>query len=381
MDFEWSAEQRLYHDEVLRFAERELNEDVLRRDDDSEFSADAWKRCAAFGLQALPVPREHGGEEADPLTILAAMEALGRGCTDGGLIFSLNAHMWACEIPLVRFGTEDQKRRYLPGLADGSLIGGQAMTEPDSGSDAYSLLAKAVRRGDGYVLSGTKAFVTNAPLADVLVVFASTDPAGGLGSLSAFVVERGTPGLSVGRPLRKMGLRTSPMSEVSLEDVVVPAGQMLGGPGAGMSVFRVAMEWERSCILASAVGAMERQLERCLAHARSRRQFGKPIGSFQAVSHRIVDMKLRLETARLLLYRSGWLRSVGRASDLDASMVKLYLSECFVQSSLDAIQVFGGYGYMEEYEVERDLRDAVGSRLYSGTSEIQRNVIAAHLGL
>lgn len=381
MEFEWSPEQRLYHEEVLRFAERELNDDVLRRDDDAEFSADAWKRCAAFGLQALPVPRRYGGEEADPLTILLAMEALGRGCTDNGLIFSLNAHMWACEVPLARFGTEDQKRRYLPGLSDGSLMGGQAMTEPDSGSDAFSLSARAERRGDGYVLNGTKTFVTNAPLADVLVVFASTDPAGGLESVTAFLVERGTPGLSVGRPLRKMGLRTSPMSEVALQDCSVSADQVLGGPGAGMTVFRVAMEWERSCILASAVGTMERQLERCLEHARSRRQFGRPIGAFQAVSHRIVDMKLRVETARLLLYRSGWLRSVGRASDLDASMVKLYLSECFVQSSLDAVQVFGGYGYMSEYDVERDLRDAVGSRLYSGTSEIQRNLIAAHLGL
>jgi alkylation response protein AidB-like acyl-CoA dehydrogenase len=289
--------------------------------------------------------------------------------------------MWACETPIVRFGSEEQRRRYLPGLADGSLIGAHAISEPGSGSDAFSLRTSAQARGDEYVLNGAKTFVTNGPVADVFVVFATTDPARGFAALCAFLVDRETPGLSLGQPLHKMGLRTSPMSEVFLDDCVVPADRLLGRPGGGMAVFNSSMEWERGCILAAGVGSMQRQLERSVAYARERRQFGKPIGKNQAVSHRIADMKVRLEAARMLLYRLGWLMDQGRSSPLDAAMTKLFLSESLVQSSMDAVTVHGGYGYMTEYELERDLRDAIGSRLYSGTSDLQRNVIAGHLRL
>jgi alkylation response protein AidB-like acyl-CoA dehydrogenase len=381
VDFSLTEEQERYREEVLRFARAELNQDLISRDEESSFPAEAWKRCATFGLQGLPVPEDYGGSGADPLTIMVAMEALGQGCRDNGLLFSLNAQMWSCEMPLVRAGSEEQKRRYLPGLCDGSLIGSQAMTEPGTGSDAFALGTRAVRRGEGYVLTGSKTFVTNAPVAELFIVFAVTDPTEGIGSLSAFLVDRDTPGLSVGEPLHKMGLRTSPMGELFLSDCEVSDEALLGRRGAGMAMFNAAMDWERSCILASAVGAMHRQLERCVAYARERKQFGQPIGSFQAVSHRIVDMKLRLETARLLLYRLGWLRGRGRVSPAEASMVKLYVSECFVRSSLDALQIHGGYGYMTEYEVERDVRDAIAGRIYSGTSEIQRNIIAGHMGL
>jgi alkylation response protein AidB-like acyl-CoA dehydrogenase len=381
VDFSLTEEQERYREEVLRFARAELNQDLISRDEESSFPAEAWKRCATFGLQGLPIPEDYGGSGADPLTIMVAMEALGRGCRDNGLLFSLNAQMWSCEMPLVRAGSEEQQRRYLPGLCDGSLIGSQAMTEPGTGSDAFALGTRAVQRGEGYVLNGSKTFVTNAPVAELFIVFAVTDPTEGIGSLSAFLVDRVTPGLSVGEPLHKMGLRTSPMGELFLSDCEVPEEALLGKRGAGMALFNAAMDWERSCILASAVGAMHRQLERCVAYARERKQFGQPIGSFQAGSHRIVDMKLRLETARLLLYRLGWLRGRGRVSPMEASMVKLYVSECFVRSSLDALQIHGGYGYMTEYEVERDVRDAIAGRIYSGTSEIQRNIIAGHMGL
>jgi alkylation response protein AidB-like acyl-CoA dehydrogenase len=382
MDFSLTDEQQRYRDELIRFAEAELNEDLIERDEKGSFSREAWDRCATFGIQGLPVPEEYGGNEADPLTIVVAMEALGYACRDNGLLFSLNAQMWSCEAPLVRSGTEDQKRRFLPGLCDGSLVGVQAMTEPGSGSDAFSLATRAELRGDGYVLNGSKTFITNAPIADVLVAFASTDPGQGPAGISAFLVERGTRGLEVGRPLHKMGLRTSPMAEVFFTDCHVPADNLLGRPGAGMALFNASMEWERSCILATAVGTMQRQLERCVAYARGRKQFGQAIGKFQAVSHTIAEMKVRLETSRLLLYRLGWLRSTRRrVSPMEAAMVKLHVSECFVRSSLDALQIHGGYGFMTEYELERDVRDALGSRIYSGTSEIQRNIIAAHLGL
>lgn len=381
MDLRWTDEQLRYREEVVKFARRELNDDLIHRDRHSEFSPEAWKRCAAFGIQGLPVPEEYGGSGADPLTIILAMEALGYGCRDNGLLFSLNAQMWSCEVPIVEFGTEEQKRRYLPGLCDGSLIGVQAMTEPGSGSDAFALATTAEERGGRFVLNGTKTFITNAPVADLFVVFASTDRAKGFAGISAFLVDADTPGLAVGRPLHKMGLRTSPMGELFLSGCEVPDERLLGPRGAGAAVFSASMEWERSCILATAIGTMQRQVERCVSHARERRQFGQPIGKFQSVSHKIVDMKVRLEAARLLLYRLGWLMREGRSSPMDAAMVKLFVSEAFLQCSLDAVQIHGGYGYVVESELERDLRDAVGSRIYSGTSEIQRNIIAGFMGL
>jgi alkylation response protein AidB-like acyl-CoA dehydrogenase len=381
MDFSLSEDQERYRQEVVRFASAELNDDVITRDTESSFPSEAWKRCASFGIQGLPVPEEFGGSGADPLTLAVAMEALGQGCRDNGLLFSLNAQMWSCQMPILRAGTEEQKRRYLPGLCDGSLIGSQAMTEPETGSDAFAARTRAEPRGDGYVLNGSKTFVTNAPVAGVFVVFTVTDPGQGIGSLSAFLVDRDTPGLTVGEPLHKMGLRSSPMAELFLSDCQIPAEALLGRRGAGMAMFNAAMDWERSFILATVVGAMQRQLDRCVAHARDRKQFGQPIGKFQAVSHRIADMKVRLETARLLLYRLAWLRGRGRVSPLEASMVKLHVSESFVRSSLDALQIHGGYGYMTEYELEREVRDAIGGRIYSGTSDMQRNIIATHLGL
>ena len=381
MDFDLTDEQRMFRDEVIRFARAELNEDVIARDAQSSFAEQEWRKCAELGIQGLPVPSEYGGQGADPLTIVVAMEALGYGCKDNGLIFSLNAQMWACETPIVLFGTEEQKRTYLPAMCDGSLVAAHGMTEPGSGSDAYSLATTAEPRGDSWILNGSKSFVTNAPIADLFVVFATTDPKKGWAGLCGFLIERDTPGLSVGRGLEKMGLRTSPIAELFLEDCEVPGENLLGKVGGGMSAFNSSMEWERSCILASTVGSMQRQLERCIEYAVERKQFGRPIGDFQAVSHTIVDMKLRVETARLLLYRLGWLMSRGQSTPLDSALVKLYLSESFVSSGLEAIQIHGGYGYTAEYELERELRDAIGSRIYSGTSEIQRNVAAAFLGL
>jgi alkylation response protein AidB-like acyl-CoA dehydrogenase len=381
LNFSLTEDQKNYREDVVRFAQSELNDDLLQRDTQSTFSAEAWKKCAAFGIQGLPVPEEYGGQRADPLTIIVALEALGYGCRDNGLIFSLNAQMWSSEIPILKFGTEMQKQRFLPGLCDGSLIGVQGMTEPGSGSDAYSLSSTAVKAGDRWMLNGSKTFITNAPVADVFVVFASTDREQGIAGLSAFLVERAAPGLSVGKPFHKMGLRTSPMSELVFSDCEVHEESMLGSPGAGMAIFNASMDWERSYILASAIGTMQWELERCISHAKERKQFGRSIGKFQAVSHRIVDMRVRLETARLLLYRLGWLRTQGKTSPIESAMVKLYLSESFVHSTLDSLQIHGGYGYMTEYEIERNVRDAIGSRIYSGTSDIQRNIIAGCMGL
>jgi alkylation response protein AidB-like acyl-CoA dehydrogenase len=231
------------------------------------------------------------------------------------------------------------------------------------------------------VLSGSKTFVTNAPVADLFIVFATTDRAKGMWGVTGFIIAKDTPGLTVGKPIHKMGLKTSPMGEVVLEDCVVPVTQRLGREGQGSAIFNHSMGWERSCILASAVGGMDRQLETTVAYAKARKQFGKSIGAFQLVATKLVDMKVRLDTCRLLLYRTAWSHAQGTITPLEAAMAKLYISECAVASGLDAIQVHGGWGYTEEFGLERDLRDAIAGRLYSGTSEIQRLIIARGLGL
>lgn len=374
-------EQRLLRRAVADFARGALNTGLEQRDRDSVFSREQWSRCAELGILGLPVPEEYGGTGASATTIAAALQGLGYGCADNGLIFSLNAQMWACETPIVTFGSEAQKRRYLPGLCDGSMIAAHAMTEPGSGSDAFALSTSATQTADGWILNGTKTFATNAPDSDLFIVFATTDRRLGFAGLCAFLVERGVPGLAVGRPFSKMGLRTSHLSEVFLSDCALPPDAILGSPGAGMAIFSSSMRWERGLILAAAVGTMERQLERCVRFARDRAQFGSPIAGFQAVSHKLVDMKLRLETAHLMLYRMARLLDEDSASDLDAAMTKLHLSESLVASSLDALQIHGGAGYMTETGLERDVRDALAGRIYSGTSDMQRNVIARHLGL
>jgi alkylation response protein AidB-like acyl-CoA dehydrogenase len=374
----WTPEQLEFRKSVLEFARNELD---TASPDARGFSRELWKKCAAFGIQGLPVPDEFGGSGADAMTTMLAMEALGQGCRDNGLLFSLHAHMWAVLTPILRFGTAEQKAAWLPGLVDGTLVGAHGMTEPDSGSDSFSLRAKATRRGDEYVLSGSKTFVTNAPVADVFIVFATTDRAKGMWGVTGFILPKDTPGLSVSRPIHKMGLKTSPMGEVVMTECVVPATARLGREGQGSAIFNHSMGWERSCILASAVGGMERQLDASLEYAKSRKQFGKSIGSFQLVATKLVDMKIRLDTSRLLLYRTAWSHAQGTITPLEAAMAKLYISESAVASGLDAIQVHGGWGYTEEYGLERDLRDAIGGRLYSGTSEIQRLIIARGLGL
>ena len=381
MDFDLTDDQRSLRASIVEFARRELNEDVLERDKSGTFSREAWRKCADLGILGLPVPEEYGGSGADPTTTLVALEALGYACTDNGLLFSLNAQMWAIETPVLRFGSDEQKQRYLPGLADGSILAAHGMSEPASGSDAFSLSTTARKDGAEYVLDGSKTFVTNAPESDLFLVFATIDKELGFAGVTAFLLEKGTPGLTVGNPLSKMGLRTSPMSELFFDGCRVPASAVLGKPGLGMRVFDHSMTWERGCILATTVGTMERQLERSLEYARERKQFGQPIGSFQAVSHKLVDMKLRLETSRLLLYHLGSLLDAGKPTSLESALVKLHLSDSFVRSSMDALQIHGGYGYMTEYELERDVRDALGSKLYSGTSELQYAIVAKNLGL
>jgi alkylation response protein AidB-like acyl-CoA dehydrogenase len=381
VDFALSAEQRELTEEAAAFAQRELNEDLLKRDEAGEFPRDAWQKCAKFGVQGMPIPADLGGADADVLTTALVMEALGFGCQDNGLLFSLNAQLWSVELPLVTFGTPSQQQAYLPGMVSGDLIGAHGMTEPGSGSDALHMHSRAERHGDYYTLNGTKQYITNAPVADVMLVYAADPARPGPFGISAFLVDATTPGLSVSSSFEKMGLRTSPMGEITLHNCLVPAERRLGPEGAGMAIFNSSMEWERSCLFASVAGAMRRQLEACAGYARSREQFGQPIGKFEGVSGKLADMYVRLEAARSLIYRCAWLKQQGRSAPAEAAAAKLFTSEAWVRSSQDAIQVHGAWGYLKDAGIERDLRDAVAGTIYSGTSEIQRVVLARMLGL
>lgn len=382
MDFSWSQEQLAHKDAVVAFARSELSKDVAERDRASAFSREDWQKCADFGIQSMSVPREFSGrDDVDFLTALLAMEGMGYGCRDNGLTFSLNAQMWTVQLPILQFGSDDQKSQYLPGMCDGRIMGAHAISEPATGSDVFNMETTAQKEGDYYVLNGMKHYVSLAPIADVALVFALTDPDAGRWGVSAFLVDTALDGVVVSDNQEKMGLRTVPFGELRFEDCRLPETARLGPEGAGVGLSTSFLEWERCSILASQIGVMQRQLEECVAYARKRKQFGKAIGNFQAVAHRIVDMKLRLETSQLLLYKVAWLKQTGAPAMTEAALLKLHLGEAFVTSSLDAIRIHGGRGYMTDHEIERDLRDAVGGTIYAGTSDIQRNIVARLLGL
>ncbi|HEY3824175.1 MAG TPA: acyl-CoA dehydrogenase family protein [Bryobacteraceae bacterium] len=381
MNPEFSEHQQQLYDAAVQFARAELNDDIIRRDHDEVFSFNGWKKCAHFGAMGLPVPAEYGGMGLGITDVITVMEGFGYGARDHGLLFSINAHLWTNTLPILKFGTEEQKQKYLPGLCNGDLIGANGASEPNAGSDIFSMRTRAEKRGDCYVLNGTKTFVSNAPVANLFAIYATIDPALGAMGITGFLVERDTPGLKVGRGLEKMGLRTSPMAEIVLDNCTIPVANRLGREGRGVQVFESSMEWERGCILANYLGLMKRQLETCIEHVRNRRQFGQSIGKFQSVANRIVDMKVRLDACRPLVYKIGWMKEQNKSAMMEASVAKLFVSEALVSSCMDALQIHGGYGYMVEQGIERELRDAMGSTLYSGTTEIQRNIVAKCLGI
>jgi alkylation response protein AidB-like acyl-CoA dehydrogenase len=380
MDFSWTPEQLAYKQRVIDFAQT-LNADFIERERNGTFSKELWQQCAQFGVLGLAMPRQYGGSEAGIYETILAMEGLGYGWRDIGIIFGMNAQLWSVQMPILSHGTPQQKQDYLPPMIRGDLIGAHAMSEPDSGSDAYSMKSTAVRSGDGYILNGSKTYITSGPVADFYVVFANAAPEKGMWGVTAFLLDRNTPGLDVHPVIDKMGLRTIPMGSFDMHDCYLPSKKRLGPEGAGAQIFAGSMEWERSCILASNIGAMEYQLETAIQYARSRKQFKQPIGNFQSVANRIVDMKVRLETARLMLYKIAWLIDQGKNAALDAAIAKLYLSEVFVESSLDAIRVHGAPGILTRTGVDHELRDSIGGLIYSGTSDIQRNIIARLIGL
>ena len=382
VDFSISADQKALADSVTKFAAAELNNDIHNRDENQEFPQDLWLKCGELGLFGLPVDEAHGGSGLDPVSTCIALEALGYGCKDSGLTFSICAHLLACVVPIWKHGSEEIKNKYLPDLCSGKLIAVNAMTESNTGSDSFAMCCTAEVENNGYRINGTKTFSTNGPVAQLALLYAITDKEKGYhGGITGFLVDKSEHGFENGQKFNKMGLRTSPIGELVFDNIWVPEENVIGGVGGGANIFAQSMEWERICLVACHVGVMRRLLENCVEYARDRKQFGQAIGKFQSVSNRIADMKVRLEASRLLVYKAAWSIENTRTVSMDASITKLFVSESLVETAQDAMRTLGGYGYMIEYDVERSLRDAMAGVIYSGTSDMQRNIIARWLGL
>ena len=382
MDFALTEEQEFLKQDIREFATRELSNEMVDRDHRGEFSYELWHRSSAKGITGISAPEEYGGAGLDPLSAAIVMEALGYGCKDGGHVFSLGGHLGGSVVPISKYGSEEQKRRFLPLLCSGELIGANGMTELDSGSDAYAMSTKATPCDGGFRITGAKVFITNAAVADLVIVYALTDERKGyFGGISAFLVESGMQGYTAGQNFEKMGLRTAPVGELVFDDMFVPDTAVLGRIGIGAQIFNTVMNFERTCVFASHVGQTEKVLEIATEYARNRKQTGRPIGHYQAISHRLAHLYTRLEAARLLVYRAAWTIDRDRQATGLAAMAKNFVAETFLDASLAAVHTLGGYGYMTEYEVERTLRDAIGAPIYSGTTEIQNNIIARWLRL
>jgi alkylation response protein AidB-like acyl-CoA dehydrogenase len=379
--FSSTAEQERLYDEAREFAQQRVNPAAGQRGSVPYFSRQEWELCGELGLLGACIPERYGGQGHDALTVARIVEGFARGCADTGLVFSACAHLFACVMPIAEHGGDELKDLALPRLASGEWIGANAITEADAGSDVYALRCRAVRDGGRYLLTGTKTFVTNGPVADCLLVYASTQPTHGYLGITAFLVDGDSPGLVRGEHFDKIGLTGAPVCEVRLDECPVEESRRVGSEGGGAAVFRSSMDWERACLFAQYLGVMDRQLEEVVAFARRRRQFGRSLGRHQAIAHRAADMKLRLDAGRLLLHRACWMKSQGLDSTLEVSLAKLAISEAAVRSGLDAIQIFGSLGVRSDTHIASALCDALPSTIFSGTSEIQRDLIAHGLGL
>jgi butyryl-CoA dehydrogenase len=325
----------------------------------------------------LTYPEAYGGSGSDVVTACLAGEAVAKGGAEGGLCLAWGAHTYLCGDTIVRHGTEEQKKKYVPPLASGEWVGAMGLTEPGAGSDAASVRTTAVRKGDSYYLNGTKMFITNGPIADVMVIIAVTDREKKGAGISAFIVEKNFPGFSVGRELKKMGVKASTTGELVFDDCPVPAENILRREGDGFLIALGTVEWDRSTLLAPSLGGMEYALEACVAYSKERRQFDRPIASFQAIQHKLADMKVVIEAMRLLIYRVAWLKDQGKGiNPVEAAVAKLFVGELGMKAAHDAVQIHGGYGFMHEYPVERLYRDSRLGSIGGGTSEIMRLIIA-----
>jgi len=367
--------------QAANFAQQNLNYDMIEQDYASVFNREAWSKCGEYGVQGWLIPKRYGGQELGVLDAVCGMQGLGYGCLDDGLLFGLSAHLFACALPILTFGTETQKQNYLPSMCSGKMIASHSATEPKTGSDIYSLKTVAERKGSKYILNGEKHYVSNGLMADIFIVFASTNPSLKEKGISAFIIHRDTPGLIITPLVKTMGNRTAGIVRIKLENCEVDASQLLGSEGMGSLIFTGSMEWERGFILSRSLGTMERLIEKSLKYARQHKQFGQPIGKFQYISGKLVEMKVCLENSKNLTYNLAKKKSENKTIVMDAALVNLYVSEAWVTCSMNAIEIYGGNGYVTENEIEREVRNAIGSKFYSGTTEMQKVVIAKFMGL
>ena len=381
MHIYWTTIQKKDYQECVGFASTKLNHDIDSLDGRHDLFLEAWRKCARFGALGWCFPTCYGGSDLELTSAIHMLEGLGYGCADNGFTLGVNGQLWSVQEPILHFGSEKQKEKYLMGLCKGEILAAHGMTEKESGSDAFSLQTRAEKVPGGYRLNGEKRYVGLAPVANIALIFARTNESAGQWGISAFIVEKDFDGYESVTVDSKMGLRTNPFGHIQLTDCFVPEENRLGPEGSGLSIFVQSMEWERGFIFASHVGSMARQLDQCVEFARQRQQFGQPIGQFQAISHRIAEMRLRLETSRLMLYQIASLKQNGKSAQTESAMAKLHISEAFVQNSQDAIRIHGALGYLAENGIERDLRDAMGGVIYSGSSDIQRNIVSKSLGL
>ncbi|MBB5324031.1 hypothetical protein HNQ34_001123 [Anoxybacillus tepidamans] len=372
MNLRFTEEQEMMRNMVKEFAQSEIAPFVERMEQ-GEFPRPILKKMAELGLMGITIPEEYGGAGMDFTSYIIAIHEISKVSATVGVILSV--HTSVGTNPILYFGTEEQKRKYVPKLASGEYLGAFCLTEPSAGSDAKSLKTKAVRQGDCYILNGSKVFITNGGEADTYIVFARTDQS----SISAFIVEKGTPGFIVGKDEKKMGLHGSRTVQISFEDAKVPAENLLGEEGQGFKIAMANLDAGRIGIAAQSLGIAEAALEYATAYAKERIQFGKPIAEQQGVAFKLADMATAVEAAKLLVYRAAFLRTNGLPCRKEAAMAKLFASRAAMENAIEAVQIFGGNGYTEDYPVERLFRDAKICEIYEGTSEIQRLVISKQL--
>jgi acyl-CoA dehydrogenase len=377
MEFRLSEEHEMMRKMVREFAEKEVAPTAAERDEKEEFDRSLFEKMAELGLTGIPWPEEEGGVGADFLSYVIAVEELSR--VDASVGVTLSAHISLASWPIHKFGTPEQKERFLRPLAEGKKLGAYGLTEPGSGSDAAGMRTTAVRDGDSYVLNGSKIFITNGGEAEIYVVFALTDPEKKHRGVTAFIVEKGTPGFSFGKKEQKLGIRSSPTLEILFDNCRIPAENRLGEEGEGFKIAMMTLDGGRNGIAAQAVGIAQGALDAALAYAKEREQFGKPIAAQQAIQFKLADMATRIEASRLLTYQAAWLESQGLPYGKASAMAKLFAGDTAMDVTVEAVQIFGGYGYTREYPVERMMRDAKITQIYEGTNEIQRLVIARHL--
>ncbi|RDW20520.1 acyl-CoA dehydrogenase [Oceanobacillus chungangensis] len=377
MDFQLTEEQEMLRKMVRDFAKKEVEPTAAERDEEERFDREIFDKMAALGLTGIPWPEEYGGIDADYVSYCIAVEELSKVCASTGV--TLSAHLSLASWPIYKYGTEEQKKNFLSRLATGEALGAYALSEPGAGSDVAAMKTTAKADGEHYILNGNKVWITNGGVADIYIVFAKTDEDVKHRGISAFIIEKGTEGFTFGKKEKKLGIRSSPTTELIFENCHVPKENILGAEGEGFKIAMTTLDGGRNGIAAQALGIAQGALDAAVKYAKEREQFGKPIANNQGISFKLADMATEIEAARLLTYKAAWLESAGHPYGKASAMSKLFAGDVAMRTTVEAVQIFGGYGYTKDYPVERYMRDAKITQIYEGTNEIQRLVIGRML--